>query len=187
MMTLAVNIGLYFWQVDHSNTFIQTHLPENEEVYMAFPHGREHHGNVLRLTKLVYGLSQVPLHWFNTLSDGSEKARFKPSNLDPCLFLSDTVICIVCVDDCLMFACDPQEITKKIDCMTEQGFELQVEDDAAGFLGIDLKHQDDGTLELKQTALIQCNIGAIGFQHASSCSTPAEMVELLADKDGPGP
>eukprot|EP00957_Ditylum_brightwellii_P143687 10947129-Ditylum_brightwellii.AAC.1 len=129
-MNLAVNLGLHSWQVDYSNAFVQVHLPENEEVYMAFPHGREHYRKVLRSTKLVYGLSQALLHWFNNLSDGPVKARFKPSNLDLCLFLSDTVICIVYVDDCLMFARDPEEKTKKIDCMIEQGFELQVEDDA---------------------------------------------------------
>eukprot|EP00957_Ditylum_brightwellii_P211584 15366340-Ditylum_brightwellii.AAC.2 len=72
----------------------------------------------------------------------------------------------------------------RYDC---KGFELCVEDNAAGFLEIKLERQDDGSIELKQTALIRHIIETVGFQNATAKHTPAEINELPADKDGPGP
>eukprot|EP00957_Ditylum_brightwellii_P038928 2941317-Ditylum_brightwellii.AAC.1 len=69
---------------------------------------------------------------------------------------------------------DQQFIDDIIDQMRDQGFGLHVKDDAAGFLGIDFLHLDDGSIELKQSALIEQIIEAVGFQHASSRPTPAE-------------
>eukprot|EP00957_Ditylum_brightwellii_P166736 12692181-Ditylum_brightwellii.AAC.1 len=69
----------------------------------------------------------------------------------------------------------------------DAGSQLRVEDDAAGFLGIKLDRQDAGSIELKQTALIQRIIDIIGFQNANKKATPAEVAELPADLDGPWP
>eukprot|EP00957_Ditylum_brightwellii_P008482 643164-Ditylum_brightwellii.AAC.1 len=71
--------------------------------------------------------------------------------------------------------------------MEKLGFQLRVKDDAAGFLGIKLEHQDDGTIELKQDALIECIKKMVGFQNANAKPTPAEVVELPADSYGPRP
>eukprot|EP00957_Ditylum_brightwellii_P110347 8416343-Ditylum_brightwellii.AAC.1 len=71
--------------------------------------------------------------------------------------------------------------------MVDIGFQLQVEDYTAGFLGIELEMQDDGSIELKQTALIQQIIETVGFQNASGKPTPADIAELPADPEGSGP
>eukprot|EP00957_Ditylum_brightwellii_P020693 1559994-Ditylum_brightwellii.AAC.1 len=71
--------------------------------------------------------------------------------------------------------------------MRNMKFSLCVEDDATRFLGIELDRQDDGTIELKQSALIQMIIDTIGFQHANGKSTPAALAELPADCEGLGP
>eukprot|EP00957_Ditylum_brightwellii_P185230 14105249-Ditylum_brightwellii.AAC.1 len=102
---------------------------------MAFPQGWEEPGKILKLTKTVYGLSQAPLAWFNKLSDGLHQD--------------------VCIDYYLMFARNEKHIDEAISNMISQGFELRIEDNAAGFLGIDLFRQDNGSIELKQTALIE--------------------------------
>jgi predicted TIM-barrel fold metal-dependent hydrolase len=39
--------------------------------------------------------------------------------------------------------------------LDQAAFSIQVEDDYAGFLGIDIHQQDNGTIELKQTGLIK--------------------------------
>eukprot|EP00957_Ditylum_brightwellii_P069314 5262067-Ditylum_brightwellii.AAC.1 len=107
--------------------------------------------------------------------------------MDTCLFLSKKVICVVYVDDCLIFARDTADIDAAIERLKGNRFKLRVEDDAACFLGIELDHQEDGSIELKQTALIQRIVDTIGFQNASGKATPAEGAELPADVDGPGP
>ena len=121
---------------------------------MALPRGFEQPGKVFKLSKSVYGLAQAPLAWFNKLSQGLQKVGFQPSNHDPCLFISDKVICIVYVDDCLMFTWSLKDIDKKIKQIKDVGFTLCIEEDAAGFLGIELERNDDGTIELKQSLLI---------------------------------
>eukprot|EP00957_Ditylum_brightwellii_P092949 7077369-Ditylum_brightwellii.AAC.1 len=65
--------------------------------------------------------------------------------------------------------------------MIEENFLLRVESDAAGFLGINMEHQDGGAIELKQSALIQRIIDTLGFQNASPKATPAEVAELPLD------
>eukprot|EP00957_Ditylum_brightwellii_P149685 11398678-Ditylum_brightwellii.AAC.1 len=187
VMTLAVNLGLQSRQVDYTNAFVQATLPSGEEVYMSLPRGYEEPGKVLKLTKTVYGLAQVLLAWFTMLKQGLEATGFKPSDMDPCLFISDMVICVVYMDNCLMFSRNLEDIDQAIQAMMDKGFELRIEDDAAGFLGIKLERQDDGSIELKQSALIQHIIETVGFQNATAKYTPAKLIELPADKNGLGP
>eukprot|EP00957_Ditylum_brightwellii_P014262 1073733-Ditylum_brightwellii.AAC.1 len=71
--------------------------------------------------------------------------------------------------------------------MMDNGFSLCVESDATGFLGIELDCNDDGTIELKHSALIQKIIDTLGFQNTSPRATPTEVAELPVDVDGLGP
>eukprot|EP00957_Ditylum_brightwellii_P036366 2753715-Ditylum_brightwellii.AAC.1 len=160
IMTLAVNLGLKSRQVDYTNAFVQASLQPNEE---------------------------APLTWFNKLSQGLWDAGFEPSTLDPCLFFSKDVICIVYVDDCLMFSRDISMVDETINRMEKLGFQLCVEDDVAGFLGIKLERQEDSTIELKQDALIDHIKETVGFQHANRKLIPVEVAELPAAPYGPGP
>eukprot|EP00957_Ditylum_brightwellii_P016662 1252677-Ditylum_brightwellii.AAC.1 len=98
---------------------------------MSLPRGWEQPGKVPRLKKFVYGLAQALFAWFKKLKQG----------------LEDT-------DNCLMFERDIKDVDAAIQKMVGIRFQLQVEDHAAGFLGIELDRQDDGSIELKQTALI---------------------------------
>eukprot|EP00957_Ditylum_brightwellii_P128208 9778278-Ditylum_brightwellii.AAC.1 len=145
-MTLAVTLCLKSRQVDYTNVFIQATLPPGEEVYMSLPIGWEQPGKVLKLKRSVYGLAQALLVWFKKLKQGLEDTGFRSSSMDPCLFISDKVICAVYVDNCLMFARDIKVVDATIQEMVDIGFLLQVEDDAAGFLGIELNRQDDGSV-----------------------------------------
>eukprot|EP00957_Ditylum_brightwellii_P086084 6549614-Ditylum_brightwellii.AAC.1 len=96
------------------------------------------------------------------LKKGLEGTGFRPSAMDPCLFISDK---------------DTADIDHVIHHMINAGFQLRVEDDAV----------DDGSIALKQTALVQRIIDTFGFQNANRKVTPAEVAELPADVDGPGP
>jgi hypothetical protein len=148
----------------------------------------EQEGMILKLKRSVYGLRQSPLNFFNTLKAGLEARGFEQlKQLDPCLFRSNDVICVCYVDDCLFFSRSEDAIDRVIDSLREAkptAFQLNVEDSVAGFLGILLEVQDDGSIELKQTGLIDRIIKVMNLEDASEKSTPADSKPLGKDETG---
>ena len=149
----------------------------------------ERPGYVCKLNHCVYGLCQATLNFFLTLKEGLEDRGFKQSKNDPCLFISKDVICLVYVDDCLFFAKDGKKIDRVIERMKDEkeghrGFDLNVEDDFAGFLGILINRKDDGTIELTQTGLINKILKIMGLENSREWSTPADIKPLSKDENG---
>ncbi len=58
------------------------------------------------------------------------------SKCNPCLFVSDKVIPVTFVDDMLFWSSDVAYINEFGSKLREQGFLLEQEDAAAGFLGV---------------------------------------------------
>ena len=58
-----------------------------------------------------------------------------------------------------------------------------------GFFGVTMCRNQDGTLGLKQTGLIDCVLEALGLdtKMATGKWTPAEATSLTKDEDGEGP
>jgi hypothetical protein len=53
----------------------------------------------------LYGLKQRLSSFFHYLKSKLKAIGFEQAlDVDPCLFISDKVICLVCVDDPLLFA-----------------------------------------------------------------------------------
>lgn len=91
------------------------------------------------------------------------------------------------MDDCLFFARDASAIDRVIDDLQRPNptaFKLKVESDVAGFLGILTKKQDDGSIELLQTGLINRILKMMGLEDASVKWTPAETTPLRKDLNG---
>jgi hypothetical protein len=65
--------------------------------------------------------------------------------VDPCLFLSDKVICLVYVEDKLFYSPRQEYIDEVIQQLQEQGMDLEVKGRMAGFLGVHIEcsEQDD--------------------------------------------
>lgn len=66
-------------------------------------------------------------------------------------------------------------------------FKLNVEEDYAGFLGIDIVKKDDGTIELLQTGLIDRILAVLDLdgERVATKATPALTETLGKDIDGP--
>ena len=81
------------------------------------------------------------------------------SKVDPCLFMSKTVICVVYVDDCLFWASSKSEIDNVIKSFKEDGHSFNWEhskgESVSDFLGIDIKTLDYGVFQFCQTGLIR--------------------------------
>eukprot|EP00957_Ditylum_brightwellii_P033864 2566442-Ditylum_brightwellii.AAC.1 len=64
----------------------------------------------------------------------------------------------------------------------QAGLEFGIKNNAANFLGINIKHQK-GKIELTQPGLINCTIVAMNLQHTSPAKVPAPKAVLGQDKD----
>ena len=97
-----------------------------------------------------------PQEFFRFLKSKLEAVGFsQASEIDPCLFISEKVICLVYVDDTLLYAQDEKDIDEVLyKLVEEQKMQLEVEDSVAGFLGVLIKkNEQDGSVELAQEGL----------------------------------
>jgi hypothetical protein len=115
LLILSVTLGLATKQVDYTLAFVQADL--DEEVYVRMPKLFEQPGHVYRLKKSVYGLRQAPLNFFLSLKEGLKARGFVQSEHDPCLFISDKVICLCYFDDCLFYAVNESNIDDAIESL----------------------------------------------------------------------
>ena len=186
LLALQVHLALASCQVEYTSAFVHADL--SDEVYIEMTQGFWQDGKVLRLKKSLYGLHQSPLNFFRRLKNALLNQGFKQSDSDPCLFISNEVICVCYVDDCLLFAREQKAIDQVISSLQDKTkpdrLLLSVEDDVAGFLGILMTKKEDGTIKLNQTGLIDRIIRTMGLDSANSVRTLADQKPLGANKDG---
>ena len=78
-------------------------------MYLKMPHGFQQYdrrGNkkVLKLKRSLYGLKQAPRAFWNYMTEKLEDCGLRQNEFDPCLFVGDTVILVIYVDDILMWS-----------------------------------------------------------------------------------
>jgi Reverse transcriptase (RNA-dependent DNA polymerase) len=97
-------------------------------------------------------------------------------DVDPCLFISDKVICLVYVDDTLLLYArdmkDSDDVIKRL--ADEHKMTLQVEDGVAGFLGVHIdRNKETGEVTLTQKGLIDRILEALQVEDLPPVDTPA--------------
>ena len=66
-----------------------------------------------------------------------EAVGFEPAtDVDPCLFISEKVICLTYVDDCIVVARDLADINVMMDELRARNMDFEEEEDVAGFLEV---------------------------------------------------
>ena len=202
LLILSAQFELATKQVDYTAAFVHAPIdkppnydqlsPQEKErtgVFVEMPRGFQQEGKVLKLKKSLYGLKQAPRNFFLHLKGKLEAVGFEQATeIDPCLFISDKVICLVYVDDTLLFARDMKDINAVLHKLVhEQGMALEIEDDVAGFLGVHIQ-RDPVTkeIELTQVGLIDRIIAALHVDKLPEVSTPAVTV-IGKDEDGDPP
>ena len=105
------------------------------------------------------------------------------SKVDPCLFMSKTVICVVYVDDCLFWARSKFEIDNVMKYFKEgrlsYNWEQSKGESVSEFLVIDIKTLDDGGFQFFQNGLIRKVLEATGIEHCDGFPTPTKVEEPL--------
>jgi hypothetical protein len=203
MLILSIILGLATKQVDYTAAFVQAPIDKDPQwenltreererrgVFIEMPRGFKEPGKVLRLKRSLYGLKQSPRNFFSHLKEKLELVGFESiHDVDPCLFVSDKVICLVYVDDTLFFSPKQEFIDDVIRRLQhEHNLDLEVEQDVAGFLGIHLdRDPTSGHIKLTQIGLIKRIIAMLGVQNDSVKSTPAKREPLVMDRDGDPP
>jgi hypothetical protein len=156
-------------------------------VYLEMPRGFQTPGHLLKLKKSLYRLKQSPQNVFLHLKEKLEECGFEQSMADQCLFISGTVVCLVYVDDTLLYAEDMEAINVAIKAIEDAEMHLEVEDDVAGFLGVLIDRKDNGTIHMTQLGLTGQIIKALNIGDLPIKRTPAEYGCLGKNEFGDPP
>lgn len=191
MLILTAELGLATQQVDYTAAFVHADVekPPNYEnmtpdeqyrssQFCEMPRGFSEPGKVLRLKKNLYGKKSAPRQWFKHLKERLEAPDVglkQMTDVDPCLFMSDKVICLVYVDDTLLYARNMEDINEVIEKLrNNHQMTLEVEDSVAGFLGVHIdRNEETGEITLTQTGLIDKIIEALQIDDLPAVDTPA--------------
>ena len=192
MLILECLLGLVSKQGDISCAFLHAHLEENEKVYLSMPQGFKQYDKrgrekVLSMRRSIYGLRQAPRNFWKYMVEKFETVGLKQSDFDPCLFIGDTCIAVIFVDDVLLWSTKEEHIMKVGLDLRAEGVDLEEEDDAAGYLGVKLtKIPETGQMVMTQEGLITRIIEALGLDTDKSTprDTPCLKAPLSKDLDG---
>ncbi|KAG7343789.1 reverse transcriptase RNA-dependent DNA polymerase [Nitzschia inconspicua] len=185
LLMMSILLGLETRQVDYVAAFVQADI--DMDVYVEMPRGFSQKGKVLKLKKSLYGLKQSPRNYFNHLSSKLNQLGFTASDADPCLFVSDKCICLVYVDDTLLYARSQKDLDDVVKGLRDLNMDLEEESDVAGFLGVLVDRRPDGSIVLLQEGLIARIIEALQITHLHPKRTPYRQGVLTADLDGDPP
>ena len=100
---------------------------------------------VLKLNKNLYGLKQGSYNWYKKLKTSLMDRGFKPSDIDPCLYIGNGMIILTYVDDCIIVVPSMANIDAFVASMKtgSEKFVLTDEGDINKFLGIEITHIDN--------------------------------------------
>jgi len=198
LLMLSVQLGLKTVQVDVEAAFPSA--PVEEDIYVEMPQGFREEGKVLKLKKSLYGIKQASRNFFHLLKGKLEAQGFVQSKADQCLFIHPLMVCVCYVDDCFFMGPNGEDIEQMLDALRglrkegdeiiqdEDGLKINVENDVAGYLGVDIHKNQDGSIELLQTGLIDRIITALHLDDDGYAKkTPACFGALPKDTNGEAP
>jgi hypothetical protein len=187
VMILAIKLQLISVQCNMTAAFIHARVPAIESIYVHQPRGchRGKGDEELCLKQTLYGLKQSPRYFFQYVTERLIKQGLTASKLDPCLFISKSLIVIIYVDDILIYGKSDNEINEVIEQLKQDDIALHREGMAEGYLGVDIQ-QDRNKVILLQERLTKRIITALGLdsKYSTPVNTPAETAALGRDVDG---
>jgi histone deacetylase 1/2 len=180
ILTLALTRKWCLQQLDINNAFLNGIL--EEEVYMTQPPGFAAQDKTLvcKLHKSLYGLKQAPRAWYDKLRSVFLQFGFTASKCDPSLFVyttsSTTIYALVYVDDIILTGPSLTTVQQFI-VKLKSVFALKELGQLDYFLGIEVKHQTDGSLVLSQRKYIRDLLVRAKMEDSKPLSSP--MVSSL--------
>ena len=125
MLILRCIIGLHSQSIESTNAFDQAYIQSWEPFFIELPRDFMsdvgQHYVVLRLKKNLYGQTKAAHLCYEKLRIFLLERGFVMIKVDPCLFMSKTVICVVYVDDCLFWERSQSDIDNVMKSLKEDG------------------------------------------------------------------
>ena len=123
MLILQCIIGFQSQSIDFKNEFAQADIPSVDPVFIELPSDFKsdegQHDVVLKLKKSLHGQAEDARLLHENFRNGLLERCFVMRKVDPCLFMSKTVICVVYVDYCLFWARSQYVIDNVMKCFKE--------------------------------------------------------------------
>ena len=164
--------------IDFNAAFVQSTLPE--PIYLELPPGyASTNGDmVYKVVRSLYGDIRAAKLWYKHLRNILiTKLNFTISTVDSCLFIRNNLVFIFYVDDGIIISLSDKLVDDFIQELRLAKLDLGVEADYAGYLGVNVDQQSDGTLLLSQTGLIERILADLGLSgSASTKATPAASI-----------
>jgi transposase InsO family protein len=175
---LATAQHLHSITIDFTSAFVQSTLPA--PIYLELPPGYSVPGEdrVFKVFKSLYGDIRAAKLWYQYLCDALvKKLGFHRSSIDPCLFIRHGLIFAFYVDDGIILSARQADSLAFVQELRQAGFDLGIEADYAGYLGVEIAPQADGTLLLSQSGLIQRILNDLSLTDATTVkATPAHEI-----------
>ena len=161
MLILQCILGFQSQSIDFTNYFDQAYIPIGEPVFNELTRYFKSDGGqgdvVLILKKSLYGQAEAARLWYENLRNGFLDCGFVMSNVDPFLFMSKTVICVVYVNDCIFWEHSKSDIDNVMkffkENLTSYNWEHSKGESVSEFLGIDIKTLDNGGFQFDKTEI----------------------------------
>ena len=126
LFTLGLVEGWSTASIDFKNAFTQAHLPE--PLHPELPPGHLHanpelEGRVIWVNTSLYGDVRAANLWHGKIAKTlTETMKFSGSERDPCLFIRNDCIIVLCVDDAILLARDEASLTKVVQELTDNDY-----------------------------------------------------------------
>jgi len=158
LLTHALINKWHFKQINYVLAYTQAGPETN--LYMKIPKGFEVEGNdpsdeyVLRIKKNYYGQKQAGRVWYQHLRDKLIQAGFTVSQHDDCVFYHGNAVYTLYTDDSILMGPDATELDNILETIKATGLNITSEDGLNDFLGVNIHHEEDGSIRLTQPHLI---------------------------------
>lgn len=185
LLTLSSLKGCKTRHIDYVLAFTQAEV--DADVYLRPPpgyfiKGKTQEDYCLKLKKNCCDAKQASANWHELLRSGLVKRGFRPSTVDPCLFINDQCIVVTYVDDCLMFAKEDKHVDNLMSSLSGQ-FKLTDEGPIHAHLGIEFKHLNGNRTQMSQPCLIERLLELLKLNNDCKMhDTPAIKILMQADK-----
>ena len=166
--------------------------PVETETYLEIPAGITSLGdpktNVLKIIQNIYGSRNAGRVWNKFMTRKLvDDLRFRQSDVDECLFFKGNCVVLIYVDDVILMGPDEREIDQLVKKMSDS-FKISDEGTLADYLGVKMRYDADGRINMTQTHIIDSILADLGIDRESRKprDTPAlSSKHLTQDKDAP--
>ena len=190
VLAIACDKGWPVYQMDVVVAFLNAHC--DRDVYVKPAPGDKlmdpvtGEPVVYKLERSLYGLSQSPSLWNDTLDEALVVFEWRRTQSDPCVYVygsGDTlVILTVYVDDILITGKDQDLVKKKKKELTDR-FEMTDMGEVKRILGIEVQRDyEHGTMAISQEHYVATILERFEMQEANPVSTPGYGGELSTDQ-----